>query len=179
MYAMTAASKVLPLPSYVLVRNLRNNRTVIARINDRGPFYPGRIIDLSYAAAVRLGVLATGTAPVEVVGLVPGQAAPPSRAVRVRKAHSGPDVFGRPHNRVAHAIFFVQFGAFARRVDAEHLRAHLRTHGLQHIHVFRGTVNGRRLYMVRIGPLPSKRAAVMASTRAARQGLGPTFVVDP
>ena len=66
MYAMTAAHKTLPLPSYVRVRNPANGREVVLRVNDRGPFVDGRVIDLSYTAALRLGVLA-GVAPVEVV----------------------------------------------------------------------------------------------------------------
>ena len=65
MYAMTAAHKTMPIPSYARVRNPANGREVIVRINDRGPFAPGRVIDLSYVAAFKLGVLA-GVAPVEV-----------------------------------------------------------------------------------------------------------------
>ncbi|MCL2918066.1 septal ring lytic transglycosylase RlpA family protein [Shewanella litorisediminis] len=66
MYSMTAAHKTLPLPSFVRVRNLDNKKEVIVRVNDRGPFHEGRIIDLSYAAAYRLGMLNTGTARVEI-----------------------------------------------------------------------------------------------------------------
>jgi rare lipoprotein A len=64
MHAMTAAHKTMPLPSYALVRNPRNKREVVVRVNDRGPFKPGRVIDLSHAAARRLGI--SGIAPVEV-----------------------------------------------------------------------------------------------------------------
>jgi rare lipoprotein A len=76
MYAFTAAHKTLPLPSYARVTNLANGRSVIVRVNDRGPFHDGRIIDLSYAAAVKLGVDRAGTARVEVRGLAPGHDAP-------------------------------------------------------------------------------------------------------
>ena len=69
MYAMTAAHKTLPLPSYARVTNLDNGKSVVVRINDRGPFHAGRIIDLSYAAAVKLGYRDRGTARVEVKGL--------------------------------------------------------------------------------------------------------------
>ncbi len=65
MFAMTAAHKLMPLPSYAVVRNPANGREVVVRVNDRGPFSPGRVIDLSYAAAHRLGLL-SGVAPVEV-----------------------------------------------------------------------------------------------------------------
>jgi rare lipoprotein A len=73
MYAFTAAHKTLPLPSFARVTNLANGRSVIVRVNDRGPFHDGRIIDLSYAAAVKLGVDRMGTARVEVQGLMPGE----------------------------------------------------------------------------------------------------------
>jgi rare lipoprotein A len=73
MYAFTAAHKTLPLPSFARVTNLANGRSVVVRVNDRGPFHDGRIIDLSYAAAVKLGVDRAGTARVEVQGLMPGE----------------------------------------------------------------------------------------------------------
>lgn len=71
MYAMTAAHKSLPLPSYVQVTNLSNGKSVVVRVNDRGPFHSGRIIDLSYAAATKLGFIKQGTARVEVRALTP------------------------------------------------------------------------------------------------------------
>jgi rare lipoprotein A len=74
MYAFSAAHKTLPLPSFARVTNLANGRSVVVRVNDRGPFHPGRVIDLSYAAAVKLGVVRTGTARVEVRALTPGDA---------------------------------------------------------------------------------------------------------
>jgi len=71
MYAMTAAHKTLPLPTWVRVTNLDNGKSVVVKVNDRGPFHAGRIIDLSYTAASKLDVLSRGTAPVEVVALAP------------------------------------------------------------------------------------------------------------
>lgn len=71
MYAMTAAHRTLPIPTYVEVTNLENGRTAVVRINDRGPFHDGRIIDLSYAAARKLGVVGPGTARVRVRALEP------------------------------------------------------------------------------------------------------------
>ncbi len=82
MYAFSAAHKTLPLPSYARVTNLANGKSVIVRVNDRGPFHEGRIIDLSYVAAVKLGVARAGTARVEVKGLSPGDE-PLSEPVRV------------------------------------------------------------------------------------------------
>src|SRR5690606_1564316 len=71
MYKMTAAHKTLPLPTYVRVTNLDNGKSAIVRVNDRGPFHDNRIIDLSYAAAIKLGVNKTGTAHVDVVAIDP------------------------------------------------------------------------------------------------------------
>src|SRR5690606_9112017 len=74
MYAFSAAHKTLPLPSYARVTNLSNGRSVVVRVNDRGPFHAGRIIDISYAAAVKLGVHQAGVARLEVQALHPGEA---------------------------------------------------------------------------------------------------------
>ncbi len=105
MYDMTAAHKTLPMNTMVRVTNLRNNRSAIVRINDRGPFVNSRIIDLSYAAASRLGIIAKGTAPVrlEVVGfkgLIRASKTAPNKVVRL----SG---------------FLVQIGAFRNRSGAK------------------------------------------------------------
>jgi len=88
MFKMTAAHKRLPLPSYVRVTNVSNGKSIVVRVNDRGPFHKGRIIDLSYAAAAKLGMLQHGATMVEIEALQPGrpgetmvaQAAPPSAA---------------------------------------------------------------------------------------------------
>ncbi|MEG3789543.1 septal ring lytic transglycosylase RlpA family protein [Lysobacter sp. CCNWLW3] len=77
MYAFTAAHKSLPLPSFARVTNLDNGKSVTVRVNDRGPFHDGRVIDLSYAAAVKLGITQRGTGRVEVRALHPGEAPPP------------------------------------------------------------------------------------------------------
>lgn len=80
MYAFTAAHKTLPLPSFARVTNLDNGKSVVVRVNDRGPFHEGRVVDLSYAAAVKLGIVARGTGRVEVRALTPGEAGPPLAA---------------------------------------------------------------------------------------------------
>lgn len=73
MYAMTAAHRTLPLPTYVRVRNLNNGRVVVVKVNDRGPFHSNRVIDLSYAAASKLGIFPSGTAQVEIEALSSGK----------------------------------------------------------------------------------------------------------
>ena len=89
MYAMTAAHKTLPLPSYVRVRNLNNGHTVIVRVNDRGPFLENRLIDLSYAAAARLGIIGGGTGIVEVISLTPGAIEPPEPSMMATARDGG------------------------------------------------------------------------------------------
>src|SRR5690606_290507 len=116
MYAFTAAHKTLPLPSYVRVTNLDNGRSLVVRVNDRGPFAHDRLIDLSYAAAVRLGVHVKGTAPVEVRAREPGAGEPPAPAT-VTAGTSGPLAPGRT---------FAQVGSLADRGNADLLANRLR-----------------------------------------------------
>jgi rare lipoprotein A len=81
MYAMTAAHPILPIPSYARVTHIKSGRQVVVRINDRGPFHAGRVIDLSYVAAHRLGLLEAGSGEVEVQSVVPGARADAGSAV--------------------------------------------------------------------------------------------------
>ncbi|GAB3512413.1 septal ring lytic transglycosylase RlpA family protein [Pseudoxanthomonas daejeonensis] len=91
MYAFTAAHKTLPLPSFARVTNLDNGESVVVRVNDRGPFHEGRVVDLSYAAAVKLGIVARGTGRVEVRALQPGDDDAPRRAAApARRADPAP-----------------------------------------------------------------------------------------
>ena len=78
---MTAAHRTLPLPSYVEVTNLANGRRAVVRVNDRGPFHDNRLIDLSYSAARKLGIVGDGTGLVEVRALTPGARPPPEPRV--------------------------------------------------------------------------------------------------
>lgn len=110
MYAMSAAHKTLPIPSYARVTNVANGRSVVVRINDRGPFHSDRIIDLSYAAAYRLGYAQAGSATVEVESIQPGE---PKQEARV-EAKQEPQAQGG---------IYLQMGAFSSRENAEDLRA--------------------------------------------------------
>jgi rare lipoprotein A len=115
MYAMTAAHPTLPIPSYVRVTNVASGRSVVVRINDRGPFHSDRIIDLSYAAAWKLGYAEAGSARVEVEAIVPGIApaavAPPSEG-REPKQEATAEAKG----------IYLQLGAFSGREAAENFR---------------------------------------------------------
>jgi rare lipoprotein A len=137
MYAMTAAHKTLPLPAYVQVTNLRNGRSVVVRVNDRGPFKDGRVIDLSYTAASRLDMLKDGTTFVEVRALTPAQKTAPPAPPQKPEA------------------LYVQAGAFGTEENASRLLERLRTQGVDKSFVREDTVDGRTLYRVRVGPIPS------------------------
>ncbi|MDY0065258.1 MAG: septal ring lytic transglycosylase RlpA family protein [Steroidobacteraceae bacterium] len=139
MYAMTAAHKTLPLPSYVRVTNLSNGRSVVVRVNDRGPFKDGRIIDLSYTAAVKLDMLRAGTAFVEVEALT--TSAPTATAA----------------SNAAPASLYVQAGAFGAQANAVRLLEQLRAHGLGDSFVQQVETGDKPLYRVRIGPIPDVR----------------------
>lgn len=149
MFAMTAAHRTLPLPTYVRVVNLRNRRSVTVRVNDRGPFLHNRLIDLSYAAAYKLGIIGTGTGLVEISSVTPGEfEAKPTAASRVPVRNTS---FAAPR-------LFLQFGAFADRGNAERLRGRLRARGYEPA-VDSISKNGLTLHRVRIGPLGGVSAA--------------------
>ncbi|TAN02845.1 MAG: septal ring lytic transglycosylase RlpA family protein [Rhodanobacteraceae bacterium] len=143
MYKFSAASKVLPLPSFARVTNLQNGKSVIVRVNDRGPFMPNRIIDLSLAAAVRIGIWPKGTGLVEVQGIDPAHpnAEPPPVTAVTPRSGQAPQLY-------------VQVGAFADAGNAERLAARLRGLNLGAVRVVAANVGGRTLQRVQIGPLP-------------------------
>jgi rare lipoprotein A len=153
MYAMTAAHKTLPLPAYVRVTNLENGKSVVVRVNDRGPFVGNRIIDLSYTAASRLDMLRNGTAMVEVRGIDP--TAPVGELTTPLTAAATPQS-GQPAPIAAptRPALFVQAGAFADPANAERLAAKLRGGDYGNIFVRDDVIAGRRMYRVRIGPVP-------------------------
>jgi rare lipoprotein A len=165
MYAFTAASKTLPLPSYARVSNLQNGKSVIVRVNDRGPFHEDRVIDLSYAAAVKIGIWPKGTGLVEVRGIDPGQPAPelPPPAV-VTNGHPG---------------IYLQVGAFSDADNAERVAQRLRQAGLGTVQVTDADINGQHVRRVRIGPLADVDSADRVSARIEGMGLPrPQVAVD-
>ena len=150
MHEMTAAHKTLPLPTYVRVRNLRNDKSVIVRVNDRGPFVHNRIIDLSYAAAMKLDMIRDGTSLVEVTAIDFEESARDRPARRTIPPSQG-ETTGRgpPHS---HAIY-VQVGAFGERANAERRLGALSLAGIEDAFIHEESVSGRPLYRVRIGPV--------------------------
>ncbi len=147
MYAMSAAHKSLPLPSYVEVTNLSNNRRVIVRVNDRGPFHENRIIDLSYTAARKLGIVKSGTGLVEIRVIDSAGYAKKEKPVRlgapVRTSSAGTGVDG----------FYIQVGAFSDALNARRLQNRMASLGHNLVKVNEARVDGQTVYRVQIGPL--------------------------
>jgi rare lipoprotein A len=155
MYAMTAAHKTLPLPTYVKVRNLRNNKSIVVRVNDRGPFVHNRIIDLSYAAALKLDMVRDGTSLVEVTAITFDDP-PGDRPVRVVEPAEPPAPKPAPDTQPAtqqENDIFVQVGAFGDRANAERRRSVLMAGGIGGAFIFADEAATPPIYRVRIGPI--------------------------
>ncbi|MDE2109029.1 MAG: septal ring lytic transglycosylase RlpA family protein [Gammaproteobacteria bacterium] len=153
MFAMTAASKVLPLPCYVRVTNLQNGQSVIVKVNDRGPFVPNRIIDLSYAAAARIGMLGIGTALVDVTAVTPGEPQPPVGPGSNLPVPGATSAVPAGTGTSSTPQLFVQVGAFATESNATRVLARLRAASLGRAFILAELQNGITLYKVRIGPI--------------------------
>ncbi|HEC12642.1 MAG TPA: septal ring lytic transglycosylase RlpA family protein [Acidiferrobacteraceae bacterium] len=159
MYRMSAAHRTLPLPSFLRVTNLANARSVVVRVNDRGPFYDNRLIDLSYAAAHRIGVLATGTALVELQG-VSGE----SNAGLESGAPRSLDYAGGAPQ------LYLQVGAFISRANAERLRLRLEQAQLGPVVIQMARSGARKVHRVRIGPLNSVTQGDDLAEKVSHQG---------
>lgn len=167
MEAMTAAHKTLPMNTWVRVTNQRNGRVVVVRINDRGPFVRGRIIDMSRAGARSLGIIGPGTAPVRV------------EALGYRQAGTGlpgkPPVYRKPPSYQV-GDFSVQVGAFTNPANAARLASRLRpTWGRVFVVVYdRGDMVFHR---VRVGRVNTLRAAELLETRLRSAGFHDAMAV--
>jgi rare lipoprotein A len=148
MYAMTAAHKTLPIPVYVEVKNHDNGRKAIVKVNDRGPFHDGRIIDLSYAAATRLGVAQTGTAKVTIRVVTPDDNKNSRNTQGLVKSTVSDD-----------DKLYVQVAAFSTKKSALKYLEKLQAEGFFDVRLHVETVPDKVIYRVRIGPLPSQHVA--------------------
>ena len=165
MYAMTAAHKTLPLPTYVRVTNLRNGRSAVLRVNDRGPFLHNRLIDLSYAAALKLDIVRTGTGVVEIEALgvdtvsgvvTPSEVAPePAKAPRL----------------------YLQVGAFTNWENAVTLRARLDDAKFGTVFIQSELRDETRFYRVRVGPINNIDKIDNLVRRASEYGLRDTHII--
>ena len=171
MYAMTAAHPTLPLPSYARVTNVATGKSVVVRVNDRGPFHPGRIIDLSYAAAYRIGIAQKGSGEVEVESILPSEAPPqvaaaplPPLAVAEATATTAMPVRQEPGGYV------VQLGAFGNNANAQVFVANV-ANQVAPLGVEAKVHEGNGLFRVSVGPYPTREEAGRVADRM-REALG-------
>lgn len=176
MHAMTAAHKTLPLPTYVRVRNLKNNRSIVVRVNDRGPFVHNRLIDLSYGAAVRLDIVEDGTGMVEVTAISFDE---PPRAAAAPAAPDplpDPQPGGAPDDRDESRVY-VQVGAFGDADNAAKRYAQLRDVGIGGAFVVEDATQTPALYRVRIGPIADVGQYDLLVDRLRSIGISDTHLV--
>ncbi|MGQ0501781.1 MAG: septal ring lytic transglycosylase RlpA family protein [Panacagrimonas sp.] len=165
MFELTAAHKQLPLPTYVRITNLGNGKSVIVRVNDRGPFHPGRVIDLSYAAAVRLGTV-DRIAMVEVEAITPGQKLTPAPQLQVKAVAPG-------------RAGLLQVAAYSDPINALALREELTGQGFKPVQVRSGRLsNGDPVHRVVIGPFPQPKGMDKVRTRLRAIGYEAIAVAD-
>lgn len=163
MYEMTAAHKTLPIPSYAEVTNLANNKTVVVRINDRGPYVGNRVLDLSYAAAKKLGIQGGGTGKVEIKTISPLQALP-----HIQKTAES------QHKKV-----FMQVGSFGSQKKALKLHQKLAAGHLPEPKIVTAKNKSNTVYKVQLGPINSQQKANQLSSQLAHLGIkDPQFVAE-
>ncbi|WP_299947660.1 septal ring lytic transglycosylase RlpA family protein [uncultured Microbulbifer sp.] len=177
MYAISAAHKTLPLPSYAKVTNLDNGRSIIVRVNDRGPFVQGRIIDLSYTAAQKLGYVEQGVARVEVESLDPAVLPPVTEVLLTGDGLVGPDGLAQDTRVKLPENTFLQVGAYSHFAQAEAVRAQLADAIDYPVSVSPVERDGKVLYRVRIGPITQQRALATVRETVEQKQLGQPQVV--
>ncbi|MFQ5468768.1 MAG: septal ring lytic transglycosylase RlpA family protein [Gammaproteobacteria bacterium] len=169
MFAMTAAHKTLPLPTYASVTNIRNGKSVIVKINDRGPFKHNRLIDLSYAAAAKLGITDTGTGLVEITAI---------DAEKYRNTLNRPIIKKKMHDSDSlDANIYLQVGAFSERNNAEKLLWRLRKKALKNSKIVATHTDNKPVYRVQIGPMKNAKHADQIAAKLAKLGIKDSHVV--
>ena len=166
MYAMTAAHKTLPIPAYARVTNLANGRSVVVRINDRGPFVDNRIIDLSYAAAWKLDMTRAGTAFVAVEVLTPGSTVEIARGVALPPAPA-----------LTAPKLFLQAGAFGVADNATQMLARLRAAGIANAALLAPNASVS-LYRVRVGPIADVAGYDRLAAQLDKLGIATLLVTE-
>jgi len=189
MFAMTAAHKTLALPSYARVTNLANGRQVVVRVNDRGPFHDGRIIDLSYAAAHRLGIIGQGSGQVEVEAVFAGdsgsrtiaQAPAPTRPARPRDGGTddelGSLIAELDQPAPTASGIYLQLAAFSSRDTADSYKQHLERE-LEELGQPLRVQPAGKLHRVQLGPFSDRASAESAAARV-EQALGVRPAISP
>jgi rare lipoprotein A len=161
MHDMTAAHKTLPIPTWVEVTNLENGKSVVVKVNDRGPFVDDRIIDLSYRAAQDLDMIRSGTARVQVRALADPSAAPPTTTAAATRGQNGFSIISAAEadtldpEDLRNERLFIQVGAFGDSDNAVSLVARLRRSGIANSFIVSSSEPRGQLHRVRVGPLKS------------------------
>ena len=179
MFAMTAAHKTLPIPSYARVTNVKTGKSVDVRVNDRGPFHSERIIDLSYAAAERIGIVNAGSALVEVERVLPGMAAAPAETAFavVNQSLPAASVIESPVVSQESAGLWLQLGAFSSAESAESFRQKM-ARDLPWLLEPAQVVTRDGLHRVRLGPYRNRDEASAIADKV-RTSLGFVPVLTP
>jgi len=160
MYAMTAAHKTLPIPSYARVTNLDNNRSIVVKINDRGPFHEQRIIDLSYVAAIKLGIEKAGTGRVEVTAVQAKKTAGHSEAKHLKRV-------------------YLQIGAFKQKANAFKLQKKIaQSLSLSLRRVPINKIENSLFYRVQVGPILSVDEADSMTEKLKRLAIHSTQFIS-
>ncbi|MGE5641044.1 MAG: septal ring lytic transglycosylase RlpA family protein [Clostridia bacterium] len=176
MYAMTGAHKTLPIPSYARVTNLANGRSVVVRINDRGPFHSDRIIDLSYAAAYKLGFASAGSARVEVEAVSPDEPVQAKAPESARDAEPGAPAESTAEPQAEPKGVYLQVGAFSSKENAEDLRSRV-TRQLAWLSDGVRVLSIGNLWRLHVGPYATSDAARAIARRIeAEMNLKPLLV---
>ncbi len=176
MYKMTAAHKHLPLPTYAEVTNLDNGHKIIVKINDRGPFKEGRIIDLSYTAAIKLGIDQTGTGNVEVRTIVPERnitikAAPLATPFAVSEMEKMP-----PSTESTTPNIYLQLGSFGERNNMQRMLNRLLDSEINNVVIHQPNEH-RPFYRLRVGPLVDRRDAEQLAIQLKQMGFEKPYIV--
>jgi len=178
LYGMTAAHKTLPLPTYVEVTNLDNGRSVIVKVNDRGPFHEDRLIDLSYTAAVKLGIVGHGTGKVEVRAIdteTSAHATDSTPATTAVAAPVTPQQTGDPDA----AVYYLQVGAFSSRENAAGLQQKIQSQNMGASRIVEGPGDSGTLYKVQVGPLSSHAEADQVTQTLKSLGINKSHLITP
>jgi rare lipoprotein A len=160
---MTAASTDLPLPTYVRVTNLENGKQVVVKVNDRGPFDKERVIDLSYAAAKKLGYIGKGTALVRVQAIDPAEKNK-ALAVQDQPVKTVPKIY-------------LQVGAFSQTDNANHLKSQIVALTDKPVRITQSIANNKTIYRVQIGPLASVNENDVLQQKLSAKNLGKPITV--
>lgn len=179
MYAMTAAHKTLPLPSYAEVTNLENGRKVVVKINDRGPFHDDRLIDLSYSAATKLGIIDKGTGTVEVRAINTKNvvAAAPQKTEVVANVTPTSNSLAEQGSTMAKVALFLQVGAFSTLSRAEQIKQQVQQQIEESVFISAIERSPTPLYRVRVGPLESVEYGDRIASRLMGLGFSDTRIV--